>query len=149
VHIFFRMHDGSCIAFFDLGDDVAALPSPNTPAWVNHIALRVQSPDDLRALKARLEQHGVEVLGIIDHDGYIHSIYFFDPNGLRVELTVEVALPRSCRASRAAHTRRCAAGMPRSARRGWHREESHERGACTAAACDAQGRHARWHADAG
>ena len=49
VHIFFRMHDGSYIAFFDLGDDVAALPSPNTPAWVNHIALRVDSVDDLLA----------------------------------------------------------------------------------------------------
>ena len=91
VHIFFRMRDGSCIAFFDLGDDVAALPSPNTPAWVNHIALRVQSTEDLQAMKARLEERGIEVLGIIDHDGYIHSIYFFDPNGLRLELTVEVA----------------------------------------------------------
>ncbi|ROZ71335.1 VOC family protein [Ramlibacter sp. WS9] len=91
VHIFFRMRDGSCIAFFDLGDDVAALPSPNTPAWVNHIALRVESLDDLGAMKARLERHGIEVLGVIDHDGYIQSIYFFDPNGLRLELTVEVA----------------------------------------------------------
>jgi catechol 2,3-dioxygenase-like lactoylglutathione lyase family enzyme len=91
VHVFFRMHDGSCIAFFDLGDDVAALPSPNTPAWVNHIALRVSSPDDLKIMKTRLEQHGVDVLGITDHDGYIQSIYFFDPNGFRLELTVEVA----------------------------------------------------------
>ncbi|HSV52911.1 MAG TPA: VOC family protein [Burkholderiaceae bacterium] len=91
VHIFFRMRDGSCMAFFDLGDDIAALPSPNTPAWVNHIALRVQSTEDLQAMKARLEERGIEVLGVIDHDGYIHSIYFFDPNGLRVELTVEVA----------------------------------------------------------
>ncbi|HSW03578.1 VOC family protein, partial [Aquabacterium sp.] len=38
VHLFFRMADGGCIAFFDLGDDLAAEPSPNTPAWVNHIA---------------------------------------------------------------------------------------------------------------
>jgi catechol 2,3-dioxygenase-like lactoylglutathione lyase family enzyme len=93
VHIFFRMHDGSCIAFFDLGDNRAALPSPNTPAWVNHIALRVASADDLQAMKARLEAHGVDVVGITDHDGYIHSIYFFDPNGFRLELTVEVAAP--------------------------------------------------------
>ena len=91
VHIFFRMRDGSCIAFFDLGDDTAALPSPNTPAWVNHIALRVGSRDDLLAMKARLEGAGVDVVGITDHDGYIHSIYFFDPNGFRLELTVEVA----------------------------------------------------------
>ncbi|HEX2547415.1 MAG TPA: VOC family protein [Ramlibacter sp.] len=91
VHIFFRMRDGSCIAFFDLGDDTAALPSPNTPAWVNHIALRVGGRDDLLAMKSRLQQHGVEVVGVTDHDGYIESIYFFDPNGLRLELTVEVA----------------------------------------------------------
>ncbi|MDW5444187.1 VOC family protein [Polaromonas sp. SM01] len=93
VHIFFRMRDGSCIAFFDLGDNVAALPSPNTPSWVNHIALRVASRDDLNAMKARLEFHGIEVVGITDHDGYIESIYFFDPNGFRLELTVEVAEP--------------------------------------------------------
>lgn len=86
VHIFFRMSDGSFIAFFDLGDDVKAEPSPNTPAWVNHIALRVDSTDDLHAAKARLEAAGVEVLGVTDHH-IIESIYFFDPNGIRVELT--------------------------------------------------------------
>jgi len=86
VHIFFRMRDGSFIAFFDLGDDIAALPSPNTPSWVNHIALRVDSVADLLAAKARLEGAGVEVLGVTDHH-IIESIYFFDPNGIRVELT--------------------------------------------------------------
>ena len=91
VHIFFRMVDGSHIAFFDLGDNTAALPSPNTPSWVNHIALRVESREDLSAMKARLEAHGVDVVGVTDHDGYIESIYFFDPNGFRLELTVEVA----------------------------------------------------------
>ncbi|HEY9239265.1 MAG TPA: VOC family protein [Burkholderiaceae bacterium] len=91
VHIFFRMADGSHIAFFDLGDDTAAEPSPNTPAWVNHIALRVESDGALQDMKARLEARGVTVLGVTDHDGYIRSIYFMDPNGLRVELTTELA----------------------------------------------------------
>jgi catechol 2,3-dioxygenase-like lactoylglutathione lyase family enzyme len=86
VHIFFQMTDGSYIAFFDLGDDVKAEPSPNTPSWVNHIALRVDSVDALRAAKARLEAAGVEVLGVTDHH-IIESIYFFDPNGIRLELT--------------------------------------------------------------
>ena len=90
VHIFFRMADGSHLAFFDLGDDATAEPSPNTPAWVNHIALRVDSVAALRDAKARLEAAGVEVLGITDH-GIIESIYFFDPNGLRLELTVPTA----------------------------------------------------------
>ena len=103
VHIFFRMADGSHLAFFDLGDDVAAAPSPNTPAWVNHIALRVESIDALKAAKTRLEAAGVEVLGITDHH-IIESIYFFDPNGIRLELTVPVASAEETAASeRRAH----------------------------------------------
>ena len=90
THFFFRLKDGSFIAFFDLGDDEASLPSPNTPLWVNHIAFRVDSVDDLVAMKARLEAGGVEVLGITDHH-IIKSIYFFDPNGVRLELTVQLA----------------------------------------------------------
>lgn len=86
VHIFFQMTDGSCIAFFDLGDDVLPLPSPNTPSWVNHLALRVDSVDDVRCAKQRLEAAGIEVLGVTDHH-IIQSIYFFDPNGIRLELT--------------------------------------------------------------
>ena len=90
VHIFFRMTDGSHLAFFDLGDNVAAEPSPNTPEWVNHIALRVDSIEALREAKARLEAAGVEVLGITDHHIF-DSIYFFDPNGVRLELTAQRA----------------------------------------------------------
>lgn len=90
VHLFFKLADGSNIAFFDLGDDTAAMPSPNTPAWVNHIALSLGSLDELRAMKARLAEHGVQVVGVTDH-GFVQSIYFFDPNGLRLELTVPVA----------------------------------------------------------
>ena len=93
VHLFFRMQDGSCIAFFDLGDGQAAEPSPNTPAWVNHIALRVKDRDDLAAMLTRLRAAGIELLGPVDHDGYILSIYCFDPNGLRLELTTETAAP--------------------------------------------------------
>jgi catechol 2,3-dioxygenase-like lactoylglutathione lyase family enzyme len=89
VHIFFEMGDGSFIAFFDLGDDLASDPSPNTPSWVNHLALSVGSVQDLAQAKQRLEAAGVEVVGVTDH-GFINSIYFFDPNGIRLELTVQV-----------------------------------------------------------
>ena len=87
VHIFFRLRDGSHLAFFDLGDDTVAAPSPNTPAWVNHIALRVSSRLELLQAKARLQAAGVEVIGVTDHH-IIESIYFFDPNGIRLELTI-------------------------------------------------------------
>ena len=89
MHLFFGLEDGSSIAFFDLGDDQLALPSPNTPAWVNHLALRVGSLASLERAKAKLEAAGVEVLGITDH-GFVRSIYFFDPNGIRLELTADM-----------------------------------------------------------
>jgi glyoxylase I family protein len=90
THFFFRLKDGSCIAFFDLGDDEAALPSPNTPLWVNHISFRVDTVADLEAMKARLQAEGIEVLGVTDHHIF-KSIYFFDPNGVRLELTAQLA----------------------------------------------------------
>ena len=90
THLFFRLQDGSFIAFFDLGDDQAAQPSPNTPSWVNHIAFRVNSSDELEAMKARLLAHDVEVIGVVDHHIF-KSIYFFDPNGVRLELSAQVA----------------------------------------------------------
>ena len=90
THFFFRLQDGSFIAFFDLGDDVKAEPSPNTPLWVNHISFRVNTVQELENTKTRLEAFGVEVLGVTDHHIF-KSIYFFDPNGIRLELTAQLA----------------------------------------------------------
>ncbi len=90
VHVFFQLGDGSYIAFFDLGDNIAPLPSPNTPSWVNHLALEVETEAELVAFKDRLQAAGQEVLGITDHH-IIESIYFFDPNGIRLEITHKTA----------------------------------------------------------
>jgi glyoxylase I family protein len=89
VHLFFQLADGSFVAFFDLGDNQAALPSPNTPSWVTHFAMKVESLDVLARYKRRLQEAGVEVLGITDH-GFLNSIYFFDPNGIRLEFSVDM-----------------------------------------------------------
>jgi glyoxylase I family protein len=86
-HMFFRMADSSYIAFFDLGDDEASLPSPNTDLWINHIALEVGSYEELIAAKAKLDAEGFPSVGPLDHD-FIKSIYLFDPNGIRLEFTV-------------------------------------------------------------
>ena len=92
VHLFFKLGDGSSIAFFDLGDDQVALPSPNTPAWVNHLALQVDSVSELETARKHLLDSGQEVIGPTDH-GFVTSIYFFDPNGVRLELTAPTGTP--------------------------------------------------------
>ena len=86
VHLFFRLVDGSFVAFFDLGDGAATAPDPATPGWVNHLSLEVASMAQLAAAKQRLLDAKVEVLGVIDHY-WLQSIYFHDPNGLRLELS--------------------------------------------------------------
>ncbi len=89
-HIFFQMNDGGCLAFFDLLDDHGYVADPDTPPWVNHLAMNVASRDDLLEIKQRLEAHQIEVLGVVDHKIF-DSIYFFDPNGIRLELTYQTA----------------------------------------------------------
>ena len=91
AHFFFRMADGNYLAFFDLADGRAAERDPATPQFVNHLALGVANEAELQACKARLEAAGVEVIGPLDHDGFVRSIYFWDPNGVRLEFTYTVA----------------------------------------------------------
>jgi len=43
--------------------------------------------EELMTAKEELESHGLDVIGPTNH-GIIKSIYFFDPNGHRLELTV-------------------------------------------------------------
>jgi catechol-2,3-dioxygenase len=92
MHIFFRMDDGSYVAFFELPDAPAMGRDGNTPAWVQHLALRVADEEALERSRKRIESQGVEVLGPVDH-GMCKSIYFFDPNGHRLELTVDTMTP--------------------------------------------------------
>ena len=117
VHLFFEMTDGSSVAFFDLGDDQAAEPSPNTPRWANHLALRVDSVQAVEEARARLIAAGVDVLGPVDHEGFVQSIYFFDPNGVRLELTTQVASEEEMAAYRASARALCAAWTQETAAR--------------------------------
>lgn len=92
AHFFFEMADGSYMAFFDLGENVMPEPSPNTPAWVQHFAMEVASVDEVLAMRDRLRAAGVQVTDVIDHE-FINSVYFFDPNGLRLEVTARTEEP--------------------------------------------------------
>ena len=87
-HIFFRMADGSTIAFFECTDLPPAAPSTH-PAYdtFNHVALQAANPAEIRRWCEWLRQNGVDLIGPIDHKGMLESIYFHDPNGIRLELT--------------------------------------------------------------
>ena len=86
LHTFYRMGDGSCIAFFEAPDMPFAFKAQHD--FDLHIALETDEATLARMLaKGRAE--GLETRGPSDH-GFIHSIYFRDPNGYVVELAAKV-----------------------------------------------------------
>lgn len=101
IHVFFAMQDGSCVAFFETPEEKPMGRDPNTPAWVQHLALQVKDRETLLGMKQRLEAHGVSVIG--PKDGHMCvSIYFFDPSGHRLEFTNRKVVPDD-RSERDAH----------------------------------------------
>ena len=89
LHTFYRMADGSALAFFE---------EPGTPFEFKaqrdfdlHVALEVELAD-LVALLAKAKALGIEARGVSNH-GSIHSVYFRDPNGYVIELAARIRPP--------------------------------------------------------
>lgn len=92
IHIFLKMGDGSFLAFFELPESPDMQMDKNTPDWVQHLALSVADMKTLLSYKKRLLDGGIKVVGPTDHK-ICQSIYFFDPNGHRMELVADTTTP--------------------------------------------------------
>ena len=91
LHTFFQMANGACIAFFEEPDEPFDFKEQRD--FDLHIALQVDYPT-LERMLAKGKATGREVRGPSDH-GFIHSIYFRDPNGYVIELAAPVGEPLS------------------------------------------------------
>jgi len=87
LHTFFRLGDGSCLAFFEVPGMPFEFKTQHD--FDLHIALEV-ALDCLEAMRSRAQRAGVEVRGISDH-GFIRSIYLRDPDGYVIELTAKAS----------------------------------------------------------
>jgi catechol 2,3-dioxygenase-like lactoylglutathione lyase family enzyme len=87
LHTFYGMADGSYLAFFE--DPEVPFEFKQQRDFDLHIALQVDEAT-LRAMLDRGRRHAIESRGVVDH-GFIHSIYFRDPNGYVIELTARTA----------------------------------------------------------
>ncbi|MEE8059357.1 MAG: VOC family protein [Pseudomonadales bacterium] len=92
IHVFMDAGSGNVLAFFEIPNSPPMQKDPNTPSWVQHIALELDDLSMLMEAKAKVEQEGLQVIGPVDHTLF-QSIYFFDPNDHRLELTVNTAKP--------------------------------------------------------
>lgn len=85
LHTFYELGDASYIAFFEAPDMPFDFKTQHD--YDLHIALEVD-PDFQQQMFDKGRASGVETRGVVDH-GFIHSIYFRDPNGYVVELTAK------------------------------------------------------------
>ena len=85
LHTFYRLGDGSYLAFFEAPDRPFEFKAQHD--FDLHIALEV-SHEALLEMFDKGKKAGIETRGISDH-GFIHSIYFRDPNGYVIELTAK------------------------------------------------------------
>ena len=92
MHIFLDAGMGNVLAFFELPNSPEMGRDEATPEWVQHIAFEVEDEPALLAAKSQIESRGIDVLGPTHH-GIFKSIYFFDPNGHRLELAANIDLP--------------------------------------------------------
>jgi catechol 2,3-dioxygenase-like lactoylglutathione lyase family enzyme len=83
LHTFYELGDGSYLAFFEAPDRPFQFKAQHD--YDLHIALEVDA-QTLQEMLARGRAAGIETRGVSDH-GFIHSIYFRDPNGYVIELT--------------------------------------------------------------
>jgi catechol 2,3-dioxygenase-like lactoylglutathione lyase family enzyme len=86
LHTFYELDDGSYLAFFEAPD--MAFEFKQQHDFDLHMALEVDEAG-LNLMLARGRERGIETRGVSDH-GFIHSIYFRDPNGYVIELTAKV-----------------------------------------------------------
>ena len=93
MHVFLDAGQGNVLAFFELPNSPEMGRDTNTPEWVQHLAFKVDTVDQLEEAKARLQAAGIAVVGVTDHTIF-KSIYFFDPNGHRLELACDIGTPQ-------------------------------------------------------
>src|SRR4051794_3867111 len=97
LHGFLKLNDHSYVAFVQngriadiepqLGVSHAANPGePSAPGTMQHLAFNVDSDAELLALRDRIRDRGVNVMGPLDH-GMCRSIYFAGPEGLNLEIS--------------------------------------------------------------
>ncbi len=96
-HGFLRLNDSSYVAFVQTPDVGTIEPqlgvshaanggAPSAPGTLQHVAFSTETREELMALRDRIRDRGVNVMGPIEH-GMCTSIYFAGPEGLNLEIS--------------------------------------------------------------
>ena len=85
-HYFFDAGGDSLLAFFEMPKDAKPKGDRDAIAAMQHVSFAVSTERFHEVLK-RLKQHVIPLLGPINVGSDTWSIYFYDPNGIRLEFS--------------------------------------------------------------
>ena len=83
-HYFFNMGNDTLLAFFEYPKGLAK-QNRDLPGGMQHIAFHV-AQEEFDAMVGRVRECGVNVIGPVALGGRFWSAYFYDPNGIRLEI---------------------------------------------------------------
>ena len=83
-HYFFDMGNDSLWAFFEIPKGEKPQTDRDSIGGMQHVAFAV-SGDQFEAIQSRLAEQGIEFDGPVEILPGIYSIYFYDPNDIRLE----------------------------------------------------------------
>ncbi len=86
-HYFFNMGNDTLLAFFEYPKGLAR-QNRDLPGGMQHIAFHL-APEKFDAMVERVKGAGVSVIGPLPLGGRFWSAYFYDPNGIRLELATD------------------------------------------------------------
>jgi catechol 2,3-dioxygenase-like lactoylglutathione lyase family enzyme len=89
-HYFFDMGNDSLLAFFEIPKGKEPEGNRNAIAAMQHVSFAITEAR-FEAIREKLDGIGIEYLGPMEVLPGVYSIYFFDPNGIRLELSCQPA----------------------------------------------------------
>jgi catechol 2,3-dioxygenase-like lactoylglutathione lyase family enzyme len=88
-HYFFNMGGDSLLAFFEYPKGLAK-QNRDSPGGMQHVAFHVPQ-EQFDATIEHVKRCGVNVIGPVPLGGRFWSAYFYDPNGIRLEIATSKA----------------------------------------------------------
>lgn len=91
-HVFFDMGNDSLLAFFAYPAGKAKQGDRDTISAMQHVSF-VCGPKRFHEMLERIKAAGVEIMSgpLLTIPPAVHSFYFFDPNGIRLEIVANLA----------------------------------------------------------
>lgn len=89
-HYFFDMGNDSLLAFFEMPKGEKQVSDRDAIAAMQHVSFSML-PDAFEALKLRLKERDIDTIGPLEVLPGVFSVYFFDPNGIRLEASCQPA----------------------------------------------------------